>query len=92
MYTLITYLMPHFLSRSVGVRSFEVITVRLTVYQLQDKGLHSFLIPVTSTLATLPAAVIPGYSASKAAVHSLVLSLNDSLKNTNVHVMELVPP
>ncbi|KAI0093464.1 NAD-P-binding protein [Irpex rosettiformis] len=73
MYTLLTYLLPHFLARS-------------------EKGLHSFIVPITSTLASLPASFIPGYSASKAAVHSLVLSLDHILKSTNVHIMELVPP
>ncbi|KAI0348456.1 NAD(P)-binding protein [Trametopsis cervina] len=59
---------------------------------LSEKGRHSFIVPVTSTLASLPAPTIPGYCASKAAVHSLVLSLDHNLRNTNVHVMELIPP
>lgn len=43
-------------------------------------------------LALLPKGLIPNYCATKAALHSLCISLHNSLKDTNVHVMEIMPP
>ncbi|KAI0702528.1 hypothetical protein BC835DRAFT_1321137 [Cytidiella melzeri] len=60
--------------------------------QLSDKGKPSFVVPITSNLALVPASHVPNYCATKAALHSLSLTLNDNLKDTNVHVMEILPP
>ena len=40
----------------------------------------------------VPAPVLANYSATKAALHSLCMSLHTSLKDTNAHVMEVLPP
>ncbi|KAI0788592.1 hypothetical protein C8Q75DRAFT_734283 [Abortiporus biennis] len=56
----------------------------------QDKP--SFIIPISSGLAVYPAPTVPGYCATKSALHSLSLSLDSQLKDTNVHVMEILPP
>lgn len=58
----------------------------------QEQGRPSFIIPITSGLAMLPAPHVPDYCATKAALHSFSLSLDKNLKNTNVHVMEVMPP
>ncbi|KLO10127.1 NAD(P)-binding protein [Schizopora paradoxa] len=55
-------------------------------------GRPAFLVPISSTLAMVSAGRVPGYCASKAAVHSLSMSLKNSLKDTNVKVMEIMPP
>jgi uncharacterized oxidoreductase len=47
---------------------------------------------VTSALAMLPAAMMPSYCASKAAMHSYTQSLRYQLKDTAVQVIEIVPP
>lgn len=50
------------------------------------------IVTVTSGLAFTPLALTPTYCATKAAMHAWSLSLRYQLKDTNVRVVELVPP
>lgn len=50
------------------------------------------VINISSGLAFVPIAFMPVYCASKAAIHSITLSLRHQLKNTPVQVFEIVPP
>jgi uncharacterized oxidoreductase len=52
----------------------------------------STIINVTSGLAFVPLAMMPTYSASKAAMHSYSDSLRHQLRDTSVKVVELAPP
>ncbi len=52
----------------------------------------AIILNVTSGLAFAPAAFVPIYSATKAALHSFTLSLRHQLAPTGVRVLELVPP
>lgn len=50
------------------------------------------ILNVSSALAMVPAAMLPTYCASKAAIHSYTQSLRCQLSNTSVQVIEIVPP
>ncbi|PSR75935.1 hypothetical protein PHLCEN_2v8849 [Hermanssonia centrifuga] len=60
--------------------------------KLSEKGRPSFIVPITSVLGIVPGPWVPYYSATKAALHSLSLSLHTQLKDTQVNVMEIFPP
>jgi uncharacterized oxidoreductase len=53
---------------------------------------QSAIINISSGLAFVPIAFMPVYCATKAALHSLTLSLRYQLKNTPVKVFEIIPP
>ncbi|KAG2044206.1 hypothetical protein BDR03DRAFT_849856 [Suillus americanus] len=60
--------------------------------RLGEQGRPTFLYPVSSGLSIFPAAGVPDYCATKAALHSLSISLAVQLKRKNVHVVEIIPP
>lgn len=64
----------------------SLVTAHLT------KQPASAIINISSGLAFVPLAFMPVYCATKAAVHSLTLSLRQQLKNTSVNVFEIAPP
>lgn len=53
---------------------------------------HAAIINISSWLAFTPIAFMPVYCATKAAIHSLTLSLRYQLRNTPVKVFEIIPP
>lgn len=56
------------------------------------KHRHATIMNVGSGLGFVPMAMTPTYCATKAAIHSWTQSLRYQLRNTNVDVLELVPP
>jgi uncharacterized oxidoreductase len=68
--------------------------LRLTVALLPTlkKQPKATIVTVTSGLAFLPLAATPTYCATKAAIHSWTQSLRYQLRDTNIEVLELVPP
>jgi uncharacterized oxidoreductase len=53
---------------------------------------RAVIVNVTSGLAFIPAAFVPVYAATKAAMHSFTVSLRQQLASTPIQVIELVPP
>jgi uncharacterized oxidoreductase len=68
--------------------------IRLTAALLPQlkKQPAATIMTVTSGLAYLPLALTPTYCATKAAIHSYSLTLRYQLRQTNIEVLELVPP
>ncbi len=50
------------------------------------------VINISSGLAFVPIAFMPVYCATKAALHSITMSLRHQLKDTSVKVFEIIPP
>ena len=50
------------------------------------------IMTVSSGLAFVPLVKTPTYNATKAAIHSYSLSLREQLKDSNVEVIEIIPP
>lgn len=74
------------------VNYFAPIRLTKMALPLLDKSADPRVVFNTSGLAYTPSATFPTYSATKAALHSFVLTLRHQLKNTKVHVYELLPP
>lgn len=63
----------------------------LFVQLLAEKG-RAAIINISSGLAFVPIAIMPVYCATKAAIHSLTLSLRHQLRKTQIKVFEIAPP
>ena len=72
---------------------FSLVSLTEKLLPLLKKQPEAAIANVTSIVALSPAAVIPTYSDSKAAVHSYTLALRHALaQDTNIKVFELMPP
>ena len=69
-------------------------TIRLTHLFLPQlvRQPSAAIITITSGLAVAPAPGAPGYSSSKAGLHSFLVSLRAQLRRTSVKVFEVQPP
>lgn len=56
------------------------------------EGKPAGLLYTTSSLAMVPIFTVPNYCATKAAMHSFILTLREQLKESNVQILELFPP
>jgi uncharacterized oxidoreductase len=66
------------------------LTSLLIPHLLQQAESH--IVNVSSGLAFVPLAHMPIYCATKAAIHSLTMSLRQQLHGTSITVTELIPP
>ena len=63
----------------------------LFVQNLKTRN-ESAIINISSGLAFVPLSFVPVYCATKAAVHSLTMSLRHQLKDSLIKVFEIIPP
>ncbi|ETI21995.1 hypothetical protein G647_06065 [Cladophialophora carrionii CBS 160.54] len=75
----------------VNFSSFVDLTMKFLPF-LRGKETETSFIFTGSNLAIVPAALLPAYSASKAALNVFVLCLREQLRNSSVQVIELSPP
>lgn len=82
-------------ARSEGVIETNLLgPIRLTAALLPHLRTQpeASVVTVSSGLAFVPLAFTPTYNATKAAIHSWSQSLRHQLRETNVDVIEIVPP
>ncbi|KAK9319827.1 putative NADP(+)-dependent dehydrogenase [Lipomyces orientalis] len=75
----------------VNFLSFVALSHAFLPFLTSKQSQTSFIF-TGSNLAIVPAAMLPAYSASKAALNAFVLCLRDQLRHTNVQVIEVSPP
>lgn len=69
-----------------------LILARYFADHLQTLKRETHFLVTSSALAYVPMAVFPVYCSTKAAIHSFLIGLRDSLIDTNVSVIEIVAP
>lgn len=79
-------------SEEIDTNLKGTIAVTQAFLPLLRRQTAAVLVNVSSALAFAPLAKAPIYCATKAAVHSFTMSLREQLKNTNVRIVELIPP
>jgi uncharacterized oxidoreductase len=89
----------HLTSGGPGAAELTVAINLLGPIRLTSALLHSLrgkpqaaILNVTSALAFMPSALTPTYCATKAALHSYTQSLRYQLRDTEVQVIEIIPP
>lgn len=79
-------------NQEVGINLIAPIHLTSLFAKHLQKKKEASVINISSGLAFVPIALMPVYCASKAAIHSLSLSLRYQLKDTSVKVFEIAPP
>jgi len=80
------------IAHEIDVNIMGTVNVTTRLLPLLESRPEAVLAVVTSGIAYAPAADVPGYSLTKAALHSLARSLRWKLRDTTVRVVEIVPP
>jgi uncharacterized oxidoreductase len=76
----------------INTNYLAVVRLNEKLLPLLSKQTAAAIVNVSSIVAFAPSINIPGYSISKAALHSYTKALRLTLKNTPVRVFELMPP
>lgn len=80
-------------AEEIQTNYLSVLKLTESLLPLLSKSPEAAVVNVTSVLALVPAAGVPTYSASKAALHFYTQVLRFELaKTTNIKVFELMPP
>src|SRR6266550_8701524 len=80
------------LTSTVATNLFGPIRLTSALIEHLKKQAKAAIIYNTSALAFVPLALTAVYSATKAALHSYVLSQRHKLKGTSVNILEIAPP
>lgn len=75
---------------SINVDGPIHLTMLLTPFFMKQK--QAAIVNVSSGLAVMPGVWVPVYSATKAALHSFTISLRHQVEDTNIEVIEILPP
>ncbi len=79
-------------NREVGINLIAPVHLTSLFAQHLVNQKEAAIINISSGLAFVPIAPVSIYCATKAAIHSITLSLRHQLKSTNVKVFEIAPP
>jgi short-subunit dehydrogenase involved in D-alanine esterification of teichoic acids len=83
---------PAMIGADVSGNIMGTVNASCRLLPLLERQPQACLAIVTSGIAYAPAPDVPGYSLTKAALHSLARSLRSKLADTSVRVVEIVPP
>jgi uncharacterized oxidoreductase len=83
---------PAMIAADVSANIMGTVNTTWRLLPLLEAQPQACLAIVTSGIAYAPAPDVPGYSLSKAALHSLARSLRAKLHDTSVRVVEIIPP
>jgi short-subunit dehydrogenase involved in D-alanine esterification of teichoic acids len=83
---------PAMIQADVSANIMGTVNATWRLLPLLERQPQACLAIVTSGIAYAPAPDVPGYSLTKAALHSLARSLRSKLHGTSVRVVEIVPP
>jgi uncharacterized oxidoreductase len=92
---LIDFRNPEHLQRAeeeIAINLLAPIQLTNLFLPLLQRQSHAAIVNVTSGLGFAPLARMPVYCATKAAFHSITMSLRFQLRDTNVKVFETIPP
>ena len=79
-------------SQEIDTNIIAPIHLSSLFINLLDTKKEAAIINISSGLAFAPLAFMPMYCATKAALHSLTLTLRHNLKNSSIKVFEIAPP
>lgn len=79
-------------AREINTNYLAIIHFTELLLPLLKTRENAAIVNVTSIAAFIPSAGIPTYSASKAALHFYTQLLRRSLSETNINVLEVMPP
>lgn len=92
---LVDFRNPEHLQRAeeeVAINLLAPIHLTNRFLPLLTRNAEPAVVNITSGLAFAPLARMPVYCATKAAMHSVTMSLRHQLRDTNVRVFEIIPP
>ncbi|KAK0468834.1 hypothetical protein IW261DRAFT_1011676 [Armillaria novae-zelandiae] len=88
----VIYLLPQLQKLAVSPIFSWQPDIYAPLTSIQAQGRSCSVIIITSGLSMVPAAWVPNYSATKAALHSFSMSLRAQMSGTNINVVEVIPP